>query len=244
MPALNHSTRTSGVDRQPLDRPRVLQEERRIVVDDPGRFDRRVPHVDRARLPGCVVLIEIAVVRGGHAAVRADLVVVAELEAVRTGDVRQRPPDTHGACCPGAESGSIPRSCSPDCALFAAVNAHSSSTCRCVSVFLRLDVPQRRAARLLDAGHRRAQPVEQRPGIARLEQQAVGHRRGPPDVADGVMRMLRIAELRRARILPGAEVLALALPPPLHEATRACASAPPATSGEAKGRARRCRGTS
>ena len=31
------------------------------------------------------------------------------------------------------------------------------------------------------------------------------------------MRVLRIAELRRARILPRAEVLALALPPPLNE---------------------------
>ena len=124
------------IERQPLDRPRVLQEQRRVVVDDARRLDRRVPDVHRAGSASGVVLIEIAVVRVGHAAVRADLVVVAELDAVRSGDVRHRPPDTRGACCPGAESDSNPRSVQPAWALLAAVNAHSSSTCRCVSVFL------------------------------------------------------------------------------------------------------------
>ena len=81
-----------------------------------------------------------------------------------------------------------------------------------------LHEPQRCAALLLDARHRRAQPVEQRPRVSGFEQDAARHRRGPPHVADRVMRMSRIAELRCPRILPGAEVLALALPPALDEA--------------------------
>src|SRR5688572_10099160 len=77
----------AGVDRQPLDRPRILNEQRRVVVHDTWCLDRRVPNVDGTRLTRGVVLIEDTVVSGGHAAVRANFVVVAELHAMRAGDV-------------------------------------------------------------------------------------------------------------------------------------------------------------
>ena len=93
----------------------------------------------------------------------------------------------------------------------------SAAACR---IFLRVacTTPACRAA-FRTPGVGAAVPVEHRPRVAAFEQQLVGERRRPLDVADGVMRLLRIAELADPRVLPGGEVLALALPPPLTRTT-------------------------
>ncbi len=80
-----------------------------------------------------------------------------------------------------------------------------------------LRVPLGRSALLRDSGGRTAVPVEFGHRVPALQQEPAAERRGPLEIADEVMRLLRIAELPDSWIGAGRKVLALALPPPRHE---------------------------
>src|SRR5207244_439715 len=81
----------------------------------------------------------------------------------------------------------------------------------------RLRVPLRRSAHLQVPGGGAAEPIECGGRVAGLDKEMLAERRGPLEVADIVMRMMRVPELPDSRIRSGGEVLALALPPPLRE---------------------------
>ncbi len=167
--------------------------------------------------PAGVVLIKVAVVRVAHAAVRADFMVVAELEAVRPGDIRQHALEHVTRVVLPLNLVRSPRRATGDRAVRSRERAFVVHLPLCVGLPC-LDEPQGRSARLLQcpASARLASRTRSTSSRLRAEAGCVSgdvHRTLPTRV----MRVLGIAELRRARILPGAEVLALALPPPLDE---------------------------
>src|SRR5918993_4150929 len=76
----------------------------------------------------------------------------------------------------------------------------------------RLNKPRRRPTLLQDPGCRTAVPVEFGCRVPALDQEFAAKSGRPFEIADEVMRLLRVAELADARIGPGTEVLALSLP--------------------------------
>ena len=193
---------------------------------------------------GCVVLIEIAVVRVAHAAVGADLMVVAELHAVRTGDVRHNSLVHMARVVLALNLIRAPGGAAGDGGVRRREGTLVGSHLPLRVDLSRLHVPQRRAARLLDAGHRRAQPVEQRPGIARLRTavcwsaaRSTGCCRPCDARASDRGTATRAGPARRRSPCPCASTTAA-------RTTRSCASARPAASAEATAHARTCRGTS
>ena len=205
MPAANHSMRTPGLIVSRFSVQESCTKNAESYCTRPGASSGVLNTVTWLASAVVESRLNIAVVLVRHPPVRADFVRVAELDVVRAGDVRHAAVE-HDArvVLPLAEARAP---------VGAARLGHSGFTpyAHCGSIirwfgFLRIGVPLGCAARLDDADVRAAVPVEQRPRVAAFEEQVVGEGRRPLDVADGVVRLARIAELPRARVLARGEV--------------------------------------